>query len=158
AGFSRNWGGWLANETFEYLLGDPQIEDGIRNVLWRYKRQGGFEATLAQLQSDFAHNRNDTTEKNLVKLESAILQMFADMDKAFAGIRNFEFQSDGALMLRSYLVRFDAIFTLNQDLLLERHYLNGNIALSQYRSWNGWQIPGMVPLPRRGDSETIPRR
>jgi hypothetical protein len=22
AGFSRNWGGWLANEAFEYLLGD----------------------------------------------------------------------------------------------------------------------------------------
>ena len=23
AGFSRNWGGWLASETFEYLLGSP---------------------------------------------------------------------------------------------------------------------------------------
>jgi hypothetical protein len=24
AGFSRNWGGWLASEAFEYLLGSPQ--------------------------------------------------------------------------------------------------------------------------------------
>jgi hypothetical protein len=27
AGFSRNWGGWLANEAFEYLLGAPEIDD-----------------------------------------------------------------------------------------------------------------------------------
>jgi hypothetical protein len=25
AGFSRNWGGWLANEAFEYLLGCSEI-------------------------------------------------------------------------------------------------------------------------------------
>jgi len=25
AGFSRNWGGWLASEAFEYLLGSPEM-------------------------------------------------------------------------------------------------------------------------------------
>jgi hypothetical protein len=49
-------------------------------------------------------------------------------------------------LIRSFLVHFDAIFTLNQDLLLERHYLDGNIALSQPRRWNGWQIPGIKPF------------
>ena len=35
----------------------------------------------------------------------------------------------------------DAIFTLNQDLLLDRHYLNDNINRQQSQKWNGWQIP-----------------
>jgi hypothetical protein len=68
--------------------------------------------------------------------------MFADMNKAFATV-NFEFQNSNEYLLRSCLVRFDAIFTLNQDVLMEQHYLDGNVALSQYRQWNGWQIPGM---------------
>jgi len=25
AGFSRNWGGWLVNEAFEYLLGSKGV-------------------------------------------------------------------------------------------------------------------------------------
>jgi hypothetical protein len=73
--------------------------------------------------------------------------MFTDMDKAFATIINFEFQKDIAYMVRTYFVRFDAIFSLNQDLLLERHYLNGNVALSSNRHWNGWEIPGMNAMP-----------
>jgi hypothetical protein len=46
AGFSRNWGGWLADEAFEYLLGHPLIDDGLRTVLWRSKDTGGFESAL----------------------------------------------------------------------------------------------------------------
>jgi hypothetical protein len=33
AGFSRNWGGWLASEAFEYLLGCPQVDEDIRSLL-----------------------------------------------------------------------------------------------------------------------------
>jgi hypothetical protein len=44
AGFSRNWGGWLANEVFEYLLADKDITAPIRTQLWRDKHsQGNFE-------------------------------------------------------------------------------------------------------------------
>jgi hypothetical protein len=42
AGFSRNWGGWLANEAFEYLLGCPQIDPSIRQLLWKHPRSGGI--------------------------------------------------------------------------------------------------------------------
>jgi len=35
---------------------------------------------------------------------------------------------------------------LNQDLLLERHYLDGNISLSEFRKWDGGQIPGIKAL------------
>jgi hypothetical protein len=54
---------------------------------------------------------------------------------------------DRQQLIRAFLVRFDAIFTLNQDLLLERHYLNDNISLSHdIRRWSGWSIPGTRPL------------
>ena len=50
AGFSRNWGGWLANEAFEYLLGAPEIDDYLRSILWEAKLRGeGFEGALSML-------------------------------------------------------------------------------------------------------------
>jgi len=147
AGFSRNWGGWLADEAFEYLLGCPQLDDGLRTLLWRYKGQGGFECALSELQTETAKHFTVALLDHHTRLERAILQMFADMNKAFSTI-NFEFQNSIECLVRSYLVRFDAIFTLNQDVLIEQHYLNQNVALSQYRQWNGWQIPGMLQLPR----------
>jgi hypothetical protein len=49
AGFSRNWGGWLANEAFEYLIGSPEIDDHIRHLLWTHKgRGGGFPRSCGQ--------------------------------------------------------------------------------------------------------------
>ena len=50
AGFTRNWGGWLALEAFEYLLGCPEVDDDLQKLLWDYKDRGGFEAALAELQ------------------------------------------------------------------------------------------------------------
>jgi threonine dehydratase len=44
SGFQPKWGGWLANEAFEYLLGCPQIDPGIGQLLWKHRRSGGFEA------------------------------------------------------------------------------------------------------------------
>lgn len=32
AGSSRNWGGWLASETFDYLLGCPQVIGGSPEI------------------------------------------------------------------------------------------------------------------------------
>lgn len=142
AGFSRNWGGWLATETFEYLLGCPQVDAGLRDLLWRHKRTGGFEAALEELQEIHFRSNAASPEPPLTQFQDAILSMFKDMDEAFSGVR-FEFQNHTEYLVRSFLVRFDAIFTLNQDLLLERHYLDGNIELSSYRHWDGWQIPGM---------------
>ena len=145
AGFSRNWGGWLASETFEYLLGYPHLDAGIKDLLWRNKRSGGFEAALAELQEDHFCSNRTQPEPRLKNFQDAILQMFIDMDEAFNSVQ-FEFQNHIEYLVRSFLVRFDAIFTLNLDLLLERHYLDGNVELSSYRQWGGWDIPGMKPV------------
>ena len=83
--------------------------------------------------------------------------MFLDMDRGFAA-RHFEFQNDLAYLVRTFLIRFDAIYSLNQDGLPEFHYLNGNIQLGSSGRWNGWQLPGMrvVPNPQRHPLDKIP--
>jgi hypothetical protein len=66
AGFSRNWGGWLATETFEYLLGCSEVDANLRHLLWTSKRNGtGFEDALAHLQEEYQRQRNFQTEKPL---------------------------------------------------------------------------------------------
>src|SRR6202022_5210490 len=145
AGFSRNWGGWLATECFEYLLGCPQVDPELRDLLWNHRQTDGFEGALADLQKEHFKKKDTRSEQRLRKLQDAIMQMFGDMEKAFARVK-FEFQNDLEFLVRSFLVRFDAIFALNQDLLMERYYLDGNVALSSYRRWSGWEIPGMKPV------------
>ncbi len=160
AGFSSNWGGWLATEVFEYLLGSPEIarHPRLRQLLWKHQAGGGFEGTLTDVQSD---TKRSTHSVELHDLQFAIARMFDDMNRGYD--RPFEFQQDIARMVRTFLVRFNVIFTLNQDLLLERHYLNDNVMLSSPRRWDGYQIPGMVlqtssldPLQPRATGIYIP--
>lgn len=146
AGFSHNWGGWLASEAFDYLIARDSVDANIKKLLWDHKDEGGFEGALDELQTDHIANPSERTEDRLQRLQQAIAEMFDAMDKAFADA-SFEFQSDTAYLVRTFMVRFDAIFTLNQDTLLERHYLNGNVELSPVRKWTGWQIPGMKQVP-----------
>lgn len=143
AGFSRNWGGWLAIEAFEYLLGCPQIDAGLKKLLWDNKRRGGFEAALAELQETHFRQNTEKPEQRLIDLQDAILQMFRDMDEAFCGTDfHFEFQNLMPYQVQPFLGRFDAIFTLNQDALLERHYLSKGIVPGP-RQWGGRNMPGL---------------
>src|SRR6202008_4525891 len=74
AGFSYNWGGWLASEAFEYLLGAPEIDEELRALLWRTKEaNGGFEDTLAILQKDYAAHPGPDTKSRLDNLIAAIV-------------------------------------------------------------------------------------
>ena len=148
AGFSRNWGGFLADEAFGHLIGCREVQDdpAARAALLRRKDNGGFEAALADMQAAYLHRKGPTEKASLDRLQSAIRTMFADMDKGFADTR-FEPQNYIAFLVRSFLVRFDAIYSLNQDCLTEIHYLNDNIQFGSPGKWNGWQLPGMRPLP-----------
>jgi hypothetical protein len=72
--------------------------------------------------------------------------MFDRMNRQFQS-RQFEFSNDVSRSFGKFLTRFDSIFTLNQDLLLEIHYRNDNVAIWQGTRWRGWEIPGLRPLP-----------
>lgn len=125
AGFSRNWGGWLASEVLEYLLGHPEIvpDAELTHILWKHKR-GGFEAALEAVQIKHSQEGSKTSRARLDRFQGAIKTMFHDMNSVFDKITNFEPAHPPLVGKRvvDFLVRFDAIFTLNQDLLLERHY------------------------------------
>lgn len=160
AGFSHNWGGWLSDEVFEYLLGHPEIvkNEQLREKLWNYKDKGsGFEGALAEVQQAYLQTgaRHHESDKN--SLQAAVLDMFKDMNSAF------ETKNEKRLIhanIEKFLASFDAIFTLNQDLLLERHYHCGNnisyppMAVSPpqitmwqrpagIKSWTHWHMPGV---------------
>ena len=49
AGFSRNWGGWLSGEVFEYLLGCPEIKNDhyLKELMWRWLGRGDMIAFRA---------------------------------------------------------------------------------------------------------------
>ncbi|MCX6227568.1 MAG: hypothetical protein NTV75_00035 [Bacteroidia bacterium] len=137
AGFSRNWGGWLASEAFEYLLGHSDIiaNNDLNELLWKHQLRGGFEEALAELQGN-ANTNLDTHKKNLGVLESAILDMFNEMNEAFKKIPDWDLQGTTKMVGKSnfdFLGKFDAIYTLNQDLLLEYHYI-GSIVDPEIRT------------------------
>jgi SIR2-like domain len=137
AGFSRNWGGWLANEAFEYLLGAPEIDDDLRIILWEAKLRGeGFEGALSTVQDAYASNKSDETKQRLDRLTQAVIGMFNVIQAAF---NRLDYR-DSELRLQRFLARFDAIFTLNQDTLLETLYA-GPVRWSE--RWYGSYLPYM---------------
>ena len=149
AGFSRNWGGWLATEAFEHLLGSPEVskDAGLRRLLWKHQACGRFEVALAELQAQFAHDPN-TARGPLMALQDAVKRMFDDMNAAFMAATDWQFgQQHIERQIGTFLTRFDAIFTLNQDVLLEHHYANDNIALIGQKKWAGPELPGMRRIP-----------
>ncbi len=86
AGFSRNWGGWLALEVHEYLIGCPNVNSDLRDILWKHHHAGGgFEAALAELEDLNPRGRQ------LAHLRKAVALMFDDMNGAFEDVQ-FEFQ------------------------------------------------------------------
>ncbi len=123
AGFSRNWGGWLAEEAFEFLLGEVEHDDDLRKFLWKSRDEGlGFEAALAQLQANYEGKFDAQIEQDLRNFTSAILKMFAAMGRGFHS-GQFEFQTAHVnRTVAFFLSQFDALFTLNQDTLLEDRY------------------------------------
>ena len=140
AGFSANWGGWVASEAFEYLLGCPEIlaDDRLRDLLWDCQLKGGFEDALAELQVGHAAGfASSWSEKQLISLQNAVGRMFDDMNLSFKGRGDLEFLRPERLVqttadrdradertVRRFLMRFETIFTLNQDLLLEYLYFS----------------------------------
>lgn len=145
AGFSRNWGGWLANEAFEYILGHPKIGKELRARLWQDKIQlRGFQDTLGELQRQ--KQRGDQSAAEMVgEFMAALVAMFDEMNQGLSQV-SFEWGNSVSRTVRQFLMCFDYIFSLNQDLLLERHYLSDGIDLSPKRKFDNIQRPGMKPV------------
>ena len=142
AGFSNNWGGWLASEVMADVLGRVSDDDGLSGLVHNV---ASFEDALTQVQADFQRQPSATTKARLDRLQGAILGTFGAMNQVFAAMPSMEFSQFREFSIQQFLSRFDAIFTLNQDLLFELHYLG--MELHNPRRWNGYHFPAMQPPP-----------
>ena len=155
AGFTRNWGGPLASEMFNLLIGLKPINQMpvLREALVRHRDRGGFEAAIGEIQAEYERSRSPQSLAHLRGFQDAIAEVFSDLDTALSNA-TFEFQAppENSGVFVKFLTAFDAIFSLNQDLMLERHYLHHplNVTLASGNRWNGWEFPGMRVQPPNG--------
>jgi hypothetical protein len=144
AGFSYNWGGWLAGEAFEYLLGAPETTPELRALLWANKESGGgFEDALATLEKEYADHGRPETQRQLNDLIAGIVGMLNGMSNSMER-RDFEPHNNFQGSITELLLKFDALFTLNQDTLLEYHYAQ-NVMLRSQGRYQGLELPGTAP-------------
>ncbi len=149
AGFSKNWGAPVTSEFFHALIADTEVRGNqrIHDLLW--SRRTNFEDALAGLQEAYAQNREANREPLWI-LQRAISRVFDKINNIFKR-QDFELYQEHLTLnrirsARWFLSRFDAIFTLNQDLLLEIHYFDQNHGASGERHWNGGSLPGLQPV------------
>jgi hypothetical protein len=119
AGFSHNWGGRLAREINTAVAMRVEHDNHLADLL---HRNPNFEEALTELQNEVATSARPGIAERLQRLETAIVDAFAVMNRNL-GAATFNFCAKLEYTLPEFLVLFDAIFTLNQDLLLEKHYL-----------------------------------
>lgn len=140
AGFSRNWGGRLASE----VRSDLQTALHGNQRLSMLLQQRDFESVLGMLQSEYERQPNAENQQLLSAMQGAVSEVFGRMNRAFMALRGMEFGHDIAFSIRRYLTKFDAIFTLNQDLLVEFKHRPDDPGIWQGSAFpHGYQIPGM---------------
>lgn len=140
AGFSRNWNGRLAAEIRSEL--STRLRDDRRVV--QLLQRNDFETVVGMVQAEFERSPNPETTGRLHRVQEAVNAVFDGMNAMFLKRGTMEFGNEADFMIQKYLARFDAIFTLNQDLLLEFHYHNQPAILAGTKfNPQGWYIPGV---------------
>lgn len=119
AGFSNNWGGYLAQEVEGALFGRLAEAPELRDLL---QRAGSYEEALGQVQAEYRLQDSAANRRRLDLLQSAILAVFAAMNDSYVARGGIEFSQDRDFSILRFLSNFDAIFSLNQDLLFELYY------------------------------------
>lgn len=128
AGFSRNWGGWTADEAFEYLLGNTGVDDLLRKRLWENRRGGhGFEDLLTELQKEYEIKPYGQPEQTLRAMTNAVRSMFAEMAYGYSQLNLERPATSLDMSIGNFLRHFNAIYTLNQDTLIEQKYSSRNV-------------------------------
>jgi hypothetical protein len=102
-------------------------------------RNPNFEEALTELQNEVATSARPGIAERLQKLEAAIVDVFGIMNRNL-GAATFNFCNDLKYSLPEFVVLFDAIFTLNQDLLLEKHYLYPPQIISRRHQEMAWRF------------------
>jgi hypothetical protein len=136
AGFSYNWGSWLASELegdiLTRLAGHPPIRKLVQS-------SSSYEEALGKARSP-GFSGVALSPGQVKTLEGAIKDSFWAMNMALGQRDSMEYDSERSI--QQFLGKFDAIFTLNQDLLLEFHYRPDRFPDAR---WEGTYYPGLDP-------------
>jgi hypothetical protein len=114
AGFSKNWGGWLAADLWSVILSHPFIQNNetLKKVVWN-NRDSGFETIF---------DDKSLNDKNKKTFQDVVKDSFIDMHGSLI-VRDNMMQN---LMIRKFIgeifIKFNGYFTLNQDLFFEQLY------------------------------------
>ena len=145
AGFSHNWGAPLAREVAYSLLQAVGNDARLQEVLTRHEKN--FENALSEIQREYiAAPASPEAKRRFEILQQAIATMFERINASFEPPARFEFSNDLRYSVANFLTRFDAIFNLNQDVLLELRYAPQVLTASNTR-FNGSEMPGVKPIP-----------
>ena len=116
AGFSKNWGGWIANDLWSVILSHPltQKNDKLKDSLWNNKELG--------FENIFDDKTLDTKDK--AEYQQVVIDSFVDMHGALKTIRLAPGNLNQSLSRPSkfsgeIMNNFDGFFSLNQDLFFE---------------------------------------
>ena len=109
-------------------LGERPHRQLSQALLWTDRNNGlGLGNSLAALQEQYElqergeKNWSPQAEQNLRNLTQALHRMFGDMTLGFRA-QSFELTDNPEVQVTTFLSKFNAIFTLNQDTLLEAKY------------------------------------
>lgn len=167
AGFSRNWGGLLASEITNQLL--SAINNGPPIVTAEYYKQlatetGNYETILQEFQRLHSPDpENAAILECLTYIEEAIRTCFFEMDRYYEG-KSAGINNSAQYNVEVFMAHFDYLFTTNQDLLIERLFLNLLHGIIFRRTdkpiRNGTLLPGIrgnINIFHRGLSIQSPR-
>jgi hypothetical protein len=138
AGFSRNWGGWLAKELEGDLLARLASHEQLRRLI---QNSENYEEALGKARTP-GYSGIGVSSAELKIFEDAIKESFWAMNLALGKRGSLSLSGVHELSIPEFLSKFDAIFTLNQDLLLEFHYNAGGLPAGR---WIGSYYPGIEP-------------
>jgi hypothetical protein len=154
AGFTRNWGGWLAKELEGDLLARLATHEQLRRLV---QNSANYEEALGKARNP-GYSGVGVSPAQLKTLEDAIKESFWAMNLALGQRASMYLSGESKQSILEFLPKFDAIFTLNQDLLLEFHYNAGHPP----SRWVGSYYPGIEPevatLLNSGEVVRIERR
>jgi hypothetical protein len=128
-------GGPLASEVYEQMLADKDIDAITREKL--FDSGGMFETVMADLQV----SKSPDDQKRAEDLLTSVVGIFNNMNNSFM-YKQFEFENPPSVQhsVTAFLGRFHAIYTLNQDSLLELHY---NPHFGTPQNWSRLYHPGL---------------
>jgi SIR2-like protein len=118
AGFSRNWGAPLSEEINGSLLSDLHDDEALAKKL----KDRPFEELFSGFSTP---SGSDDEARRQIRFQNAVTATFKRLNDTFhpSDLEFMRANLEIRFSVANFLSRFDLIFTLNQDLLLEKMYM-----------------------------------